>query len=355
MADLMELLRETIRRGSSDLHFFSGEPPRMRHDGELQTLGGNVLSTADVQTALEEIMPEDVRAEFGDRDGTDFAYTAEGIGRFRVNVLRHIGGTGAVFRAIPDRILPLDALGLPEVLANFCRQRNGLVLVTGKTGSGKSTTLAAMIDSMNQARKSHIITIEDPIEFIHARKRSLISQREVGRHTPGFASALRSALREDPDVIMVGELRDLETIQLAVTAAEMGILILATLHTSNASSSIDRLVNTFGEKQQAQVRNMLSTSLQAIVSQQLLPRSDSGGRIAAIEILINNHAVGNIIREGKTDQLDGVMRSGALVGMTTMDASLQRLLDAGVISPVHAWAAAVDKSRFAAAAGKASE
>jgi len=354
MSKLGELLRDTVRRGGSDLHFFAGEPPRMRHDGTLATVSGQTALTADdVQAELDAIMPETARVEFAERDGTDFAYSAEGIGRFRVNVLRHFAGAGAVFRSIPDRILPLDALGMPEVLASFCRQRNGLVLVTGKTGSGKSTTLAAMLDAINQERKAHIVTIEDPIEFIHARKRSLISQREVGRHAPAFATALRSALREDPDVIMVGELRDLETIQLAVTAAEMGILILATLHTSNASSTIDRLVNTFPEKQQAQVRNMLSTSLQAIVSQQLVPRTD-GGRVAAVEVLINSHAVGNIIREGKTDQLDGVMRSGALVGMTTMDASLQRLVDGGLITPQEAWAAAVDKTRFSGAAGKIS-
>ncbi|MDZ7827844.1 MAG: PilT/PilU family type 4a pilus ATPase [Gammaproteobacteria bacterium] len=302
---------------------------------------------------MYEIMPESVRRQFERRDGADFAHIAEGIGRFRVNVFRHFGGIGAVFRWIPDQILTLEDLGLPEVLHRFGMQSNGLVLVTGKTGSGKSTTLAAVIDAINQRRRGHIVTIEDPIEFIHTRKKSLVSQREVGRHTPRFVDALRSALREDPDVIMVGELRDLETMGLAVTAAEMGILVFGTLHTAGATSTIDRLVNTFPPTRQGQVRNMVSTSLLGIVSQQLLQSADGNGRVVAAEVLVNNHAVGNIIRESKTDQLDNVIRSGALQGMVSMDGSIQRLLDGGLITAREAYAAALDKSRFERSAKEA--
>jgi len=346
MIDLGQMLQETVRRDASDLHFLAGEPPRIRRYGDLEPLTRDPLRAADVSTALDAIMPEAARTQLAAEDGTDFAYAARGVGRFRVNVFRQFAGLGGVFRWIPDHILTLEALGLPEVLPQLCLQQNGLILVTGKTGSGKSTTLAAMIDYINQRRRAHIVTIEDPIEFIHARKRSLVSQREVGHHTPRFASALRSALREDPDVVMVGELRDLETISLAVTAAEMGILIFGTLHTAGAVSTIDRLVNTFPAKQQPQVRNMLSTSLQAVISQQLVRRADGGGRVAAVELLINNYAVGNIIREGKTEQLDGVVRSGALQGMLSMDTSIQRLLDAGHITARDAYAMAQDKSRF---------
>lgn len=344
--DLPQLLRETARQEASDLHVMAGEPARIRCNGDLVSLGGAPMRAHAVRAALWELMPEGARQQFEADDGADFAYAARGIGRFRVNVLRHFAGMGAVFRWIPDRIMTLEALGLPEVLSQFCLQQNGLVLVTGKTGSGKSTTLAAMVDAINQRRRGHVITIEDPVEFIHTRKRSLVSQREVGRHTPRFADALRSALREDPDVVMVGELRDLETISLAVTAAEMGILIFGTLHTSSAVSTVDRLVNTFSPQQQGQVRNMLSTSLQGIVSQQLLRRSDGAGRVVAAEVLINNHAVANLIREGKADQLDGVIRSSALQGMVSMDASIQRLLDAGVITSQEAFVAAIDKARF---------
>jgi twitching motility protein PilT len=346
MVDLGHLLQEAIRREASDLHLMAGAPPRIRRHGDLETLPEDPLPPDGLDEALREIMPESALAQLDAEDGTDFAYAARGAGRFRINVFRQFSGIGAVLRAIPDQVQPLENLGLPEVLHQFAQQNNGLVLVTGKTGSGKSTTLAAMLDAINQRRRSHIITIEDPVEFVHTRKRSLVSQREVGRHTSSFADALRSALREDPDVIMVGELRDLETVSLAVTAAEMGILIFGTLHTAGAVSTIDRLVNTFPPKQQLQVRNMVSTSLQGIVSQQLLRRADGGGRVLAAEVLVNNHAVGNIIREGKTDQLDNVVRSGALQGMVSMDVSIQRLLDGGLISGREAYAAALDKSRF---------
>lgn len=344
--DLTSLLREMIRLDASDLHLMAEGPPRVRRTGDLEILNPELLGPDALEEALREIMPESALAEFDERDGADFAHVARGIGRFRVNVFRHFAGIGAVFRWIPDQIQSLESLGLPEALHQFGLQSNGMVLVTGKTGSGKSTTLAAIIDAINQRRRGHIITIEDPVEFIHTRKKSLVSQREVGRHTPTFVDALRSALREDPDVIMVGELRDLETMALAVTAAEMGILIFGTLHTAGAVSTIDRMINTFPPKRQGQVRHMLSTSLQGVVSQQLLRRADGGGRVVAAEVLINNHAVGNIMREGKTEQLNDIIRSSALQGMLSMDASIQRLLDADVITAREAYATATDKSRF---------
>lgn len=352
--DLGSLLASTVRNGGSDLHLLAGEPPRVRINGALSTLaeGHDRLDPDALNRALYQIMGTDAQSQFEHHDGADLAYEIPDLARFRVNVFRHIAGIGAVFRVIPENKPSLDNLGLPEVLHNFARYPSGIVLVTGKTGSGKSTTLAALIHQINNTRRGHIIAIEDPIEFVHARRKSLVSQRQVGKHVATFAAALRSALREDPDVIMVGELRDFETMALAVTAAEMGILVLGTLHTSGALATVDRMVNTFPAAQQAQVRNMLSTSLRATISQQLLVDASGNGRIAAVEILINNHAVANIIREGKNEQIEEVMRSGALVGMATMDSSIQRLLDAGHISPEEAWRGARDKSRFATAAGK---
>ena len=352
--DLTNLLATTVRDGGSDLHLLAGEPPRIRINGALTALaeGQKALDPDGLTKALYQIMGTDAQSQFEQNDGADLAYEVPELARFRVNVFRHIGGIGAVFRVIPEKKPSLENLGLPEVLHNFARYPSGIVLVTGKTGSGKSTTLAALIHQINDTRRGHIISIEDPIEFVHARRKSLVSQRQVGKHVASFVDALRSALREDPDVIMVGELRDFETMALAVTAAEMGILVLGTLHTSGAVATVDRMVNTFPAAQQAQVRNMLSTSLRATVSQQLLVDASGKGRIAAVEILINNHAVANIIREGKNEQIEEVMRSGALVGMATMDSSIQRLLDAGHITPEEAWRGARDRSRFAAAAGR---
>lgn len=352
--DLADLLQTTVRQGGSDLHLLAGEPPRIRINGSLSVLSGDhdALDPDGLTRTLYSIMGTDAQSEFEYHDGADLAYQVDELARFRVNVFRHIGGIGAVFRVIPENKPSLAQLGLPDVVYNFARYPSGIVLVTGKTGSGKSTTLAALIHQINDTRRDHIIAIEDPIEFVHSRRKSLVSQRQVGKHVGTFANALRSALREDPDVIMVGELRDFETMALAVTAAEMGILVLGTLHTSGAVATVDRMVNTFPAAQQAQVRNMLSTSLRATVSQQLLSTADGNGRVAAVEILINNHAVGNIIREGKNEQIEEVMRSGALVGMVTMDGSIQRLLDAGQITAEEAWRGAREKTRFASAAGQ---
>jgi twitching motility protein PilT len=261
-------------------------------------------------------------------------------------VFRHIGGLGGVFRAIPSKALTLDQLNMPDSVRSLCRANNGLILVTGKTGSGKSTTLAAMIDDINARVKGHILTIEDPIEFVHARKNCLVSQREVGVHSPSFAEALHSALREDPDIVLVGELRDLETMSIAVTAAEMGILVMGTLHTNGAAATVDRIVNAFPADKQAHVRTMLSTSLRGVISQQLIQRTDKRGRVAALEILINTPAVSNLIRQGKLDQLENTMQSGGQHGMRVMDSAIQELLDKGVITGRSAYEKSSNKQRF---------
>jgi twitching motility protein PilT len=340
------LLARMVEMDGSDLHMIAGDPPRIRVYGDLNRLEEDSMSAEAVSDSLAEVMPEHARQVFEQEDGVDFAYEIQGLSRFRVNVFRQINGLGAVFRAIPSRSMNMDELGLPPVVSSLSMQRHGLLLVTGKTGSGKSTTLAAVVDDINARRKGHIITIEDPIEFLHERKRSLISQRQVGLHTPSFASALRSALREDPDVILVGEMRDLETISLAVTAAETGILVLGTLHTSGAASTVDRIINTFPSQKQGQIRTMLSTSLRGVVSQQLARRADRRGRVAAIEVLVNTPAVSNLIREGRSDQLESTMQSGALVGMQTMDGALRRLLEAGTITGAEAYERSISKSEF---------
>jgi twitching motility protein PilT len=341
-----EFLREVVVKGGSDLHFVAGDPPRLRLHGELQPLRDQRLEKEFVRELLSEVMTRRAQAQFEARDGADFAYTIPGLSRFRVNVFRHIGGMGGVFRAIPSKALTLEQLNMPDAVRSLCRVNNGLILVTGKTGSGKSTSLAAMIDDINARVKGHILTIEDPIEFVHPRKTCLVSQREVGVHSPSFAEALHSALREDPDIVLVGELRDLETMSIAVTAAEMGILVMGTLHTNGAAATVDRIVNAFPADKQAHVRTMLSTSLRGVISQQLLPRADKRGRVAALEILINTPAVSNLIRQGKLDQLENAMQSGAAHGMRVMDSAIQELLDKGVITGRAAFEKAINKQRF---------
>jgi twitching motility protein PilT len=299
-----------------------------------------------VKEALYEIMPRRCVERFETQDGADFAYTLEGKGRFRVNILRHLRGMGAVFRAIPSKALTLDELNVPQAVRQLCRTTNGLILVTGKTGSGKSTTLAAMIDDINKRERGHILTIEDPIEFVHPRHGCLISQREIGAHSQTFSAALHSALREDPDVVLVGELRDLETMSTAITAAEMGILVMGTLHTNGAAATVDRLVNAFPSDKQSHVRTMLSTSLRGVISQQLLQKAEGNGRVAALEILVNTPACANLIRQGKLDQLETVMQAGLQQGMRTMDSAIQQLLDDGKIKGSEAYKKAINKSRF---------
>jgi twitching motility protein PilT len=339
-------LRDVLTRNGSDLHFVAGDPPRIRLFGELQSLRDQPLGQDEVRELLTEIMTRRALQRLEEQDGADFAYTIPGVSRFRVNVFRHIGGMGAVFRAIPSKALTLEQLNMPDSVRSLCRTNNGLILVTGKTGSGKSTTLAAMIDDINARIKGHILTIEDPIEFVHARKSCLVSQREVGIHSPGFAEALHSALREDPDVVLVGELRDLETMSIAVTAAEMGILVMGTLHTNGAAATVDRIVNAFPSDKQAHVRTMLSTSLRGVVSQQLIQRADKRGRVAALEILINTPAVSNLIRQGKLDQLENTMQSGGQFGMRTMDSAIQELLDKSMITGRSAYEKSINKQRF---------
>ncbi len=346
MATVDSLLLEVVQKRGSDLHFIAGEPARIRLYGELMPLNGEPLGQEFVKQALYEIMPKIAAERFEAHDGADFAHTIPELGRFRVNVLRQLNGMGAVFRAIPSRALTLEQLDMPQAVAQLCRANNGLVLVTGKTGSGKSTTLAAMIDDINSREKGHILTIEDPIEFVHQRKNCLISQREIGVHSSSFAAALHSALREDPDVILVGELRDLETMSIAVTAAETGILVMGTLHTNGAAQTVDRMVNVFPADKQSHVRAMLSTSLRGVISQQLLQRTDRQGRVAALEILINTPAAASLIRQGKLDQLENTMQSGAQFGMRTMDSAIQQLLEQRLVSAQEAYNKAINKSRF---------
>ncbi|MCJ7451294.1 MAG: type IV pilus twitching motility protein PilT [Steroidobacteraceae bacterium] len=341
-----EFLKEVLKKNGSDLHFVAGDPPRIRLFGELQSLRSEPLEKDYVRELLSEIMTHRARQRLEEKDGADFAYMIPGVSRFRVNVFRHIAGLGAVFRAIPSKALSLEQLNMPDAVRSLCRINNGLILVTGKTGSGKSTTLAAMIDDINGRIKGHILTIEDPIEFVHMRRNCLVSQREVGVHSPSFAEALHSALREDPDVILVGELRDLETMGIAVTAAEMGILVMGTLHTNGAAATVDRIVNAFPADKQAHVRTMMSTSLRGVVSQQLIQRADKRGRVAALEVMINTPAVSNLIRQGKLDQLENSMQSGAQFGMRTMDSAIQELLDKGLVTGQAAYEKAINKQRF---------
>ena len=346
MAEINNYLQMLVERGGSDLHLIAGLPPRMRVFGELDTFEKEPLSAERTETMLREIMPEKAQIEFKKHESADFAHNIEGVARFRVNVMRHLGGLGGVFRAIPRTAKSLDDLKMPPALRTLCQQTQGLLLVTGKTGSGKSTTLAAMINEMNASLKGHILTIEDPIEFVHERNKCLISQREVGDHCTSFADALHSALREDPDVILVGEMRDLETISIAVTAAEMGILVMGTLHTNGAGQTVDRIVNVFPTEKQPHVRTMLSTSLKGVVSQQLVPRKEGDGLVAALEILVNTPATANLIRQGKLDQLETAMQSGRKTGMCTMDKALSDLFDRGEISGRTAFDYANDKEKF---------
>jgi twitching motility protein PilT len=341
-----DFLRSMHLRKGSDLHVVAGDPPRMRVHGDLITLDNQRLDPDELKAELLGIMSEASVRQFNLHDSADFAHAIPDVARFRVNVFRHLNGIGAVFRGIPSKALTLDELKMPKALHEFATATRGLVLVTGKTGSGKSTTLAAVIDAINSRLKGHILTIEDPIEFVHQRKQCLMSQREVGVHSASFSDALHSALREDPDAILVGELRDLETMSIAMTAAEMGVLVMGTLHTNGASATIDRAVNMFPSDKQDHVRNMLSTSLRGVVSQQLLKKKDGTGRVVALEILINTSAAANLIRQGKLEQLENVMQSSGSAGMCTMDGSLKKLYDQGVISGHEAYLQALDKSKF---------
>ncbi len=353
MLEIDALLKQAVELGASDLHFTVGAQPMCRLHGELEKLGDtSPLTASSASTLLHSIMTEPQRAKFEQRHDLDFAYDVHGIGRFRVNAFMQVHGVGAVFRVIPEHIVPLEELHLPRSVTEFTRLSRGLVLITGPTGNGKSTTLASMIDHINCHRKAHIITIEDPLEFIHHNKQSLINQREVGSHSDTFASALRSAFREDPDVILIGEMRDLETISLAITAAETGHLVFGTLHTGSAAKTIDRIIDVFPTAQQAQIRTQLSESISGVISQQLLKRLDGSGRIAAVEILIGVPALAHLIREGKTYQIPSIIQTGRREGMQTMDQAIVELLKQGQISPEEAHDKCVDRETFQRYLGK---
>jgi twitching motility protein PilT len=348
MPKIDQLFEELEQRGGSDLHLSVGLRSMIRLHGDLVPLRQEVLTEEEFLALVGEITPpEDWQRYLADGD-LDFAYETPGRTRFRINLLRQYRGRGGVFRIIPPRIQTLRELGLPPQLAYFTRITRGLVLVTGPTGCGKSTTLAAVIDEINTARNCHIVTIEDPIEFVHENKKALITQREVGLHAPSFAEALRAAVREDPDVILVGEMRDLETIDLALTCAEMGFLVFATLHTNSAPSAIDRIIDVFPAGEQEQVRMMLSESLAGVVAQQLLKRIDQpAGRIAIVEILFASPALSNIIREGKTQQIPSLQQTGKAQGMITMDQALLQLVEKKIIHPWDAAEVATDRTLFA--------
>jgi twitching motility protein PilT len=330
MPTMEQLLRETVEKNASDLHLSAGQPPRLRVDGDLAPLGHPVQSAEDVMACVETALTPEQKARFEHEHELDLAYALEGVGRFRVNVFMQSRGPGAVLRRIPTVIPTMEQLGLPPIFQQLCEKDRGLVLVTGPTGSGKSTTLAAMVDYINDTCDAHILTVEDPIEFVHPSKRCLVNQREVGPHTGSFSAALKSALREDPDVILVGEMRDLETISLALTAAETGHLVFGTLHTSSAAKTIDRIIDVFPSGQQGQIRTMLSESLEAVIAQKLLKKM-GGGRVAAHEILVGIPAVRNLIREAKLHQIPSAMQTGQSHGMQTMDAAIAELTKKGLL------------------------
>jgi twitching motility protein PilT len=332
MLTIAQLLRFSAANKASDLHLSAGEAPMVRVHGDLQRIDLPALTPEETHRLIFDVMNDAQRRVYQEKLEIDFAFALDDELRFRVNAFVQNRGEGAVFRSIPHKIPSFDDLKLPPVLRTFAEQDKGLVLVTGPTGSGKSTTLAAMIDHINETTSGHILTLEDPIEFVHKSKRCLVNQREVGTQTHSFNAALKSALREDPDVILVGELRDLETVQLALTAAETGHLVFATVHTSSAPKTVDRLVDVFPTAQQAQIRTMLSESLVGVATQALLPRI-GGGRAAAIEILVATPAVRNLIRENKTYQIPSAMQVGAKAGMITMDAALSELIAKGLVSP----------------------
>jgi twitching motility protein PilT len=346
MAALDEYFRLMVEKKASDLHFSTGAPPIFRISGEMTPIPGRPLTTNDkAREILWEIMPERNRDEFKQRHDTDFAYSLAGYGRFRCNIFMDRNGIGGVFRLIPDRILTVDDLKLSPEIRSLCFLSKGLVLVTGPTGSGKSTTLCALIDHVNQNRHDHIITIEDPIEFVHPNKRCLINQREVGINTSSFSTALRAALREDPDIVLVGEMRDLETTRIAIETAETGHLVFATLHTNTAPSTVDRLINQFPANEQEQIRQMLASSLKAVISQTLLKKV-GGGRVAALEVLIVTAAVGANIREGKTYQIPSVMQTGGKQGMVVLNEALTRLVKARQVEPMEAYIKSIDKEDY---------
>jgi twitching motility protein PilT len=347
MAQIDQFLKVLVEQGGSDLHLTVGSPPVMRVHGHLQRIKFRELTNADMEALVYEIMEEDWRISFIDRQDYDFAYEIEGLARFRANVFWQRKGLGCVLRTIPSKILTMQDLGLPEAVRRFCMLTKGLVLVTGPTGSGKSTTLAALVDYINKNRADHILTIEDPIEFVHENQKALVNQREIRTNTRSFANALRAALREDPDVILVGEMRDRETIELGITAAETGHLVFGTLHTNSAPKTVDRIIDVFPADEQEQVRSMLAESLKGVISQVLLRAKDGKSRMAAMEIMVGTAAVANLVRENKIHQIPSIIQTGKKDGMQLLDQHILEFLMSGRITPDEAYMKANNKQAFA--------
>jgi twitching motility protein PilT len=345
--DVTQLLAFGVEQGASDCHLSAGEPPMLRVNGDLKKLDYPPLTQEEVHSLVYDIMSDAQRRNFQETHECDFSFALGDVARFRVNVFMQRKGEGAVFRTIPSKILSLEELGMPPILKQLCEKEKGLILVTGPTGSGKSTTLAAMIDYLNNTFEGHILTIEDPIEFVHQSKKCLLNQRELGPHTHSFANALRAALREDPDVILVGEMRDLETIQLALTAAETGHIVFGTLHTSSAPKTVDRVIDVFPPTQQAQIRAQFAESIEAVITQTLLKKK-SGGRVAALEIMTGTTAIRNLVREGKVHQIPGTMQVSQKDGMQTMDMALQNLVAKGLVTKEEAQAKSMTPNLFGA-------
>jgi twitching motility protein PilT len=348
MAKIDAFFKLMHEQGASDLHLAAGQPPALRVDGEIERVKYKILDNNTLKGMLYEIAPESKIKVFEETGDVDFGYEIPGLARYRSNFFVQKYGVGAVFREIPSEIMTAEQLGLPPVISRLASLPRGLVLVTGPTGSGKSTTLAAIVDVANRTRKDHIITVEDPIEFVHSSKGCIVNQREVGIHTKSFSAALRGALREDPDIILVGELRDLETISLAIEAASTGHLVFATLHTSSAAKTVDRLIEVFPANEQAQIKSTLADSIRAVCAQSLFKRVDQKGRCAGIEIMIATPAVRNLIREGKTHQIPSSIQVGQKYGMQMMDDSIMGLLNKGWISADDAYSKAYDKNKFRA-------
>jgi len=332
-------------RGASDFHLTVGRPPMLRASGSMESIRYRTISETDFNEMMKPVTPPKVWEEYAQSSDVDFAYEIPNVARYRVNLFRQQRGGGAVFRVIPTKIMTIEQLGLPDQLRRIASIRSGLVLVTGPTGSGKSTTLAAIVDLINETRGLHVITIEDPIEFVHPNKKCLVHQREIGSHAKSFAEALKAAGREDPDVILVGEMRDLETIAMALSAAERGTLVFGTLHTNNAAKTMDRIISVFPASEQEGVRNVLGETIRAVVAQQLMPKI-GGGRVAALEILFASPAIGNMIREGKTSQVTSAIQTGVKEGMIDMDGYIRRLHKDGEITARTAYDKAIDKEQF---------
>jgi twitching motility protein PilT len=345
--DITELLAFVVKNKASDLHLSSGLPPMIRVHGDIRRINLPPMEHKDVHGMIYDIMNDGQRKFYEENLECDFSFAVPGLARFRVNAYVQQRGVAAVLRTIPSKVLTLEQLNCPKSFKEIANQPRGIVLVTGPTGSGKSTTLAAMVDDINENEYGHILTVEDPIEFVHESKKCLINQREVGPHTLSFANALRSALREDPDVILVGEMRDLETIRLALTAAETGHLVFGTLHTSSAAKTVDRIVDVFPAAEKEMVRAMLSESLKAVISQALLKTKDGSGRVAAHEIMIGTPAIRNLIRENKIAQMYSAIQTGQQYGMQTLDQNLQDLVRRNIVSPAEARSKAANKDNFA--------